>query len=123
MSARVLDGKALASAEETVLAVRVAALRQRRAGRVPILATLLVGDDPASATYVRMKGNACRRIGMESLGHSPAGDDHHCGTARAHRHLNADPTCTASCYSIPCPRTSTSGPASTASRWPRTSTA
>jgi methylenetetrahydrofolate dehydrogenase (NADP+)/methenyltetrahydrofolate cyclohydrolase len=31
------------------------------------LATILVGDDPASATYVKMKGNACRRIGMESL--------------------------------------------------------
>lgn len=67
MSARVLDGKALAGAEEAALAVRVAALRERAAGRVPILATLLVGDDPASATYVRMKGNACRRIGMESL--------------------------------------------------------
>lgn len=67
MSARVLDGKALAGAEEAALAVRVAALRERSAGRVPILATLLVGDDPASATYVRMKGNACRRIGMESL--------------------------------------------------------
>jgi len=31
------------------------------------LATLLVGDDPASATYVKMKGNACRRVGMESM--------------------------------------------------------
>jgi methylenetetrahydrofolate dehydrogenase (NADP+)/methenyltetrahydrofolate cyclohydrolase len=31
------------------------------------LATILVGDDPSSATYVKMKGNACRRIGMESL--------------------------------------------------------
>jgi len=34
---------------------------------VPILATILVGDDPASATYVKMKGNACQRVGMESL--------------------------------------------------------
>ncbi|HAJ43899.1 MAG TPA: bifunctional 5,10-methylene-tetrahydrofolate dehydrogenase/5,10-methylene-tetrahydrofolate cyclohydrolase, partial [Alcanivorax sp.] len=31
-----------------------------------ILATLLVGADPASATYVKMKGNACRRVGMDS---------------------------------------------------------
>ncbi|NEU36594.1 bifunctional methylenetetrahydrofolate dehydrogenase/methenyltetrahydrofolate cyclohydrolase, partial [bacterium LRH843] len=31
------------------------------------LATILVGDDGASATYVRMKGNACRRVGMDSL--------------------------------------------------------
>jgi methylenetetrahydrofolate dehydrogenase (NADP+)/methenyltetrahydrofolate cyclohydrolase len=35
-------------------------------GKIPVLATILVGEDPASATYVRMKGNACRRIGMES---------------------------------------------------------
>ncbi|MCP6547724.1 bifunctional 5,10-methylene-tetrahydrofolate dehydrogenase/5,10-methylene-tetrahydrofolate cyclohydrolase, partial [Klebsiella pneumoniae] len=36
-------------------------------GRTPILATILVGDDPASATYVKMKGNACQRVGMDSL--------------------------------------------------------
>jgi methylenetetrahydrofolate dehydrogenase (NADP+) / methenyltetrahydrofolate cyclohydrolase len=35
-------------------------------GTIPILATILVGDDPASAVYVRMKGNACKRVGMES---------------------------------------------------------
>ncbi|HTO21988.1 MAG TPA: bifunctional methylenetetrahydrofolate dehydrogenase/methenyltetrahydrofolate cyclohydrolase FolD, partial [Spirochaetia bacterium] len=52
---------------ETDLSRRVAALRDRGGGRPPILATILVGDDPASATYVKMKGNACRRVGMESL--------------------------------------------------------
>ncbi|MGE0860943.1 MAG: bifunctional methylenetetrahydrofolate dehydrogenase/methenyltetrahydrofolate cyclohydrolase FolD [Gammaproteobacteria bacterium] len=65
MSALVLDGKALAAAEEQALALRVAALAER-GGRLPILATILVGDDPASATYVRMKGNACQRVGMRS---------------------------------------------------------
>ncbi|MBX9606799.1 MAG: bifunctional methylenetetrahydrofolate dehydrogenase/methenyltetrahydrofolate cyclohydrolase FolD [Gammaproteobacteria bacterium] len=65
MSALVLDGKALAAAEEQALAVRVASLAAR-GGRLPILATILVGDDPASATYVRMKGNACQRVGMRS---------------------------------------------------------
>ena len=67
MSALVLDGKALATAEEHVLAARVEQLKLASGGRVPILATILVGDDPASATYVRMKGNACQRVGMESL--------------------------------------------------------
>lgn len=38
-----------------------------QSGRVPRLATILVGTDPASATYVRMKGNACRRVGIEPL--------------------------------------------------------
>jgi methylenetetrahydrofolate dehydrogenase (NADP+)/methenyltetrahydrofolate cyclohydrolase len=45
---------------------RVDALKAKADGRTPILATLLVGADPASATYVKMKGNACRRVGMDS---------------------------------------------------------
>lgn len=67
MPALLLDGKALAQKTELELAERVKALKQSRDGRAPILATILVGEDPASATYVRMKGNACERIGMESL--------------------------------------------------------
>ncbi|WP_105103968.1 bifunctional methylenetetrahydrofolate dehydrogenase/methenyltetrahydrofolate cyclohydrolase FolD [Microbulbifer pacificus] len=67
MSALVLDGKALAQKTEEELTTRVAALKEKSGGQTPILATILVGDDPASATYVKMKGNACRRIGMDSL--------------------------------------------------------
>ncbi len=66
MSAMTLDGKALAQKIEQVLISRVAAIKSST-GRTPILATILVGADSASATYVRMKGNACRRVGMESL--------------------------------------------------------
>ncbi len=66
MSALVLDGKALAAETEAQLGERVARLREKSGGKTPILATILVGDDPASATYVKMKGNACRRVGMES---------------------------------------------------------
>lgn len=66
MSALILDGKALAKKTEEELTGRVAAMKAKT-GRTPILATILVGDDPASATYVKMKGNACSRIGMESL--------------------------------------------------------
>lgn len=62
----ILDGKALAKETETLLKTRVDALKART-GKTPILATILVGDDPASATYVRMKGNACERVGMQSL--------------------------------------------------------
>lgn len=67
MSALVLDGKTVALQCEADMSARVAMLKSRSGGRTPILATLLVGADPASATYVRMKGNACRRVGMESL--------------------------------------------------------
>lgn len=62
----VLDGRALATQIEDDLRSRVTVLKEKT-GRTPILATILVGDDGASATYVRMKGNACRRVGMESI--------------------------------------------------------
>ncbi len=63
--ALVLDGKALSRELEQELARRVDAIT-RAGAATPILATLLVGDDPASATYVKMKGNACKRVGMDS---------------------------------------------------------
>jgi methylenetetrahydrofolate dehydrogenase (NADP+)/methenyltetrahydrofolate cyclohydrolase len=62
---QLLEGKSVAAAMEKQLAARVARIKQRT-GRTPVLATILVGSDPASAMYVRMKGNACRRVGMES---------------------------------------------------------
>ncbi|MBE0407805.1 bifunctional methylenetetrahydrofolate dehydrogenase/methenyltetrahydrofolate cyclohydrolase FolD [Psychrobacter sp. AOP22-C1-22] len=65
-SATVLDGKALAKQIEQQLSTRVDAIKAKT-GRTPILATILVGEDPASATYVRMKGNACKRVGMSSI--------------------------------------------------------
>ena len=66
MSAQILDGKALAQHFEEEMRERVRTLKAKAGGRTPILATLLVGADPASATYVKMKGNACRRVGMDS---------------------------------------------------------
>jgi len=66
MSALILDGKALAQQFEEEMRQRVEKLKARANGRAPILATILVGDDPASATYVKMKGNACERVGMGS---------------------------------------------------------
>lgn len=62
----ILDGKALAGESEEAFSKRVETLKQK-SGATPILATILVGSDPASATYVKMKGNACRRVGMDSL--------------------------------------------------------
>ena len=61
-----MDGKKLALSSEEELKMRVAALLEKK-NFVPILATILVGSDPASATYVKMKGNACERIGMKSI--------------------------------------------------------
>jgi len=67
MPALILDGKEVSQRSESELSERVAALKVKSDGRTPVLATILVGADPASATYVKMKGNACRRVGMESL--------------------------------------------------------
>ncbi len=67
MTTIVLDGKAVAKQIEAELSRRVLSLKQVGQGAAPVLATILVGDDPSSATYVKMKGNACQRIGMESL--------------------------------------------------------
>ncbi|MDG1693480.1 MAG: bifunctional methylenetetrahydrofolate dehydrogenase/methenyltetrahydrofolate cyclohydrolase FolD [Porticoccaceae bacterium] len=67
MSALVLDGKSLAQKTEAELSQRVTVLKQANNGQAPILATILVGSDPASGTYVKMKQNACKRIGMESI--------------------------------------------------------
>ena len=61
-----LDGKSLSQSTEQELAERVLTIKNQK-GFVPILATILVGSDPASGTYVKMKGNACERIGMKSL--------------------------------------------------------
>jgi methylenetetrahydrofolate dehydrogenase (NADP+)/methenyltetrahydrofolate cyclohydrolase len=66
MPALVLDGKALSKQLELELAERVSVIKAKRGGTAPVLATILVGADPASATYVRMKGNACERVGMQS---------------------------------------------------------
>lgn len=67
MTGTILDGKSLAQQIEGELTLRIQQVIQRSNGKIPILATILVGDDPASATYVKMKGNACKRVGMESL--------------------------------------------------------
>ena len=67
MVAQILDGKKLSQETESELATRVANLKKNNGDNAPILATILVGADPASATYVRMKQNACRRIGMKSI--------------------------------------------------------
>jgi methylenetetrahydrofolate dehydrogenase (NADP+)/methenyltetrahydrofolate cyclohydrolase len=67
MSALILDGRSVTKKSEEDLRSRVARLKELSNGAVPILATILVGNDPSSATYVKMKANACTRVGMESL--------------------------------------------------------
>ena len=65
MSSKILDGKALAKLAEEDIKASVSKLKEN--GITPTLATILVGVDPASATYVKMKQNACARLGMDSI--------------------------------------------------------
>ncbi|MEH2370408.1 bifunctional methylenetetrahydrofolate dehydrogenase/methenyltetrahydrofolate cyclohydrolase FolD [Nostoc sp.] len=71
-TAKILDGKALAAKIQQELAVAITQL-QPKIGRPPGLAVLMVGDNPASAAYVRNKEKACAKVGIASFGkHFPA---------------------------------------------------
>jgi len=65
MPAQKLDGKKLSAISEESIKNRVSDLMKK--GVKPTLATILVGNDPASETYVKMKRNTCARVGMESI--------------------------------------------------------
>jgi methylenetetrahydrofolate dehydrogenase (NADP+)/methenyltetrahydrofolate cyclohydrolase len=72
LAARIIDGKAVAATVREQVRLDVAAFKAE-AGRVPTLATVLVGDDPASEIYVRNKHRACEEAGMRSVHHGLAG--------------------------------------------------
>ncbi len=102
MTAQILDGKAAAAAIKAELAERVAALAAR--GIRPGLGTVLVGDDPGSQSYVRMKHRDCAEIGVESIRVDlPASASASTVTA-AIAELNADPACTGYIVQLPLPR-------------------
>tara|TARA_X000000368_G_scaffold376160_1_gene329027 strand:- start:143 stop:976 length:834 start_codon:yes stop_codon:yes gene_type:complete len=65
MAAIILDGKELSTISENSIKNRVDDLLKK--GTEPTLATILVGSDPASETYVKMKRNTCTRVGMKSI--------------------------------------------------------
>lgn len=65
MSAEILDGRAVSADILGRVSTEVEEFVARY-GRVPVLATVLVGEDPASATYVKMKANRCAKVGMQS---------------------------------------------------------
>jgi methylenetetrahydrofolate dehydrogenase (NADP+)/methenyltetrahydrofolate cyclohydrolase len=88
MAAEIIDGKAVAAAVRERVAREVEQLRGD--GVTPGLATVLVGDDPASAVYVRMKREDCAEVGIESFHHAPPGDVSQDDLAELIASLNAD---------------------------------
>src|SRR5215211_6552950 len=85
MAAQLIDGKAIAAKVREEVKREVEAL-----DRKPGLATILVGDDPASAVYVRMKREDSAEVGIESFHHEPGGDVSTDELAGLMRGLNAD---------------------------------
>jgi methylenetetrahydrofolate dehydrogenase (NADP+)/methenyltetrahydrofolate cyclohydrolase len=68
VAARLIDGKAVAAGVRERVRAEVSAYREE-AGRAPALATVLVGEDPASEIYIRNKRRACEEVGMRSVHH------------------------------------------------------
>jgi methylenetetrahydrofolate dehydrogenase (NADP+)/methenyltetrahydrofolate cyclohydrolase len=90
MPARLIDGRAAALELRSRIAQEVVRFRAA-AGRAPGLATVLVGEDPASAVYVRSKGKATREAGMESASHQLPADVGEAELLAMVTQLNADP--------------------------------
>jgi len=89
MSAKIIDGKAVAKSVREDVAAGVAALEQDH-GVVPGLAVVLVGEDPASQVYVRNKGVATRETGMRSIEHKLPADTSQDEVISLVRRLNDD---------------------------------
>jgi methylenetetrahydrofolate dehydrogenase (NADP+)/methenyltetrahydrofolate cyclohydrolase len=102
VSARIIDGKAAAAALRARVAAGAAAFRDRT-GRAPGLAVVLVGEDPASAVYVRSKGKATREAGMESFEHRLPAETSEADLLLLVDRLNADPAVDGILVQLPLP--------------------
>jgi methylenetetrahydrofolate dehydrogenase (NADP+) / methenyltetrahydrofolate cyclohydrolase len=89
MAAQIIDGKAIAARTRAQVAEEVAAFTAEH-GRAPGLATILLGDDPASAVYVGGKQKASAEVGIEGFAHALAGDVSEDEVADLIAQLNAD---------------------------------
>jgi methylenetetrahydrofolate dehydrogenase (NADP+)/methenyltetrahydrofolate cyclohydrolase len=90
MTAKIIDGKAIAEELRQEVAKGVEEL-VASGGPRPGLATVLVGENPASQTYVRMKQKACDKLGIESFGHVLSADASQEEVETLVKELNADP--------------------------------
>jgi methylenetetrahydrofolate dehydrogenase (NADP+)/methenyltetrahydrofolate cyclohydrolase len=100
--ATVIDGKAVAAALRARVATEVSEF-VRSHGRAPGLATVLVGDDPASAVYVAGKQRACAEAGMIAFDHRPPADISEAELAGLIAELNADPAVSGILVQLPLP--------------------
>jgi methylenetetrahydrofolate dehydrogenase (NADP+)/methenyltetrahydrofolate cyclohydrolase len=102
MAAKVIDGKAVAARIRAEVSERAETLREE-IGRKPGLATVLVGDDPASSIYVARKHEACEEVGISSFHHEPGGDVSQADLTELIAKLNADPEVDGILLQLPLP--------------------
>ncbi|MFQ6057588.1 MAG: bifunctional methylenetetrahydrofolate dehydrogenase/methenyltetrahydrofolate cyclohydrolase FolD [Anaerolineae bacterium] len=102
MTAKIIDGTAIAGAIREEIRQEVEAL-QARHGLVPGLATVLVGENPASQTYVRMKQRACADVGIRSVGHKLPEEATQEEVEELVRELSADPSVHGILVQLPLP--------------------
>ena len=102
MTPRLIDGKAAAAELRARCAVEVARFRAEK-GRAPGLAVVLVGEDPASAVYVRNKGKATVEAGMASFEHKLSADVSEMELLELVERLNADPSVDGILVQLPLP--------------------
>lgn len=103
MTAQVIDGNAVAARIREEVRQGVEALK-RDYGIVPGLATVLVGENPASQTYVRMKQKACQELGMVSFGYHLPADASQAEVEGLVRELSANPEVHGILVQLPLPR-------------------
>ena len=99
--AQTIDGRAVAANVRERVAAEVAELRAT--GVTPGLATVLVGDDPASHVYVRMKRQACEQVGIESIHHELPADTSQDELGELLGRLNADSAVSGILLQLPLP--------------------
>jgi methylenetetrahydrofolate dehydrogenase (NADP+)/methenyltetrahydrofolate cyclohydrolase len=103
MSATVIDGRAVAARLREQVKADAAAFAQEH-GRPPGLATIMVGDDPASAVYVAGKHKASGEAGIASFDHRLPADASRDDVAALIQRLNADPECSGMIVQLPVPK-------------------
>ncbi|HXW00296.1 MAG TPA: bifunctional methylenetetrahydrofolate dehydrogenase/methenyltetrahydrofolate cyclohydrolase FolD [Anaerolineae bacterium] len=103
MSAQVIDGKMVAAKVREQVGEGVAQMAQKH-GYVPGLATVLVGEDPASATYVRSKQKMCEKLGIRSSGHHLPAETSQADVQALVASLNADPEVNGILVQLPLPK-------------------
>ncbi len=102
MAAVLLDGKKLAQTMQAEIAAKVAAMTER-SGLRPGLAAVIVGDNPASQTYVRNKRKACQQVGIESWLHQLPKETTQAELLDLVLRLNADPAVHGILVQLPLP--------------------